>query len=102
PWRPHVWCALVPRLDQPDLCIFDLDPSVDDPAALRAAALAVRALLDELGLPSFVKTSGSQGFHIVVPVDAEADFETSRRFAHGAGAVLVKRHPQLFTQEFIK
>jgi bifunctional non-homologous end joining protein LigD len=99
---PHVWCARVPRLDQPDLCIFDLDPSVDDPAALRAAALAVRALLDELGLPSFVKTSGSKGFHIVVPLDAKADFETSRRFAHGAGAVLVKRHPQLFTQEFIK
>src|SRR6187455_1480629 len=52
---PHVWCARVPKLDQPDLCVFDLDPRGDDePDALRAAALAVRALLDELGLPSFV------------------------------------------------
>src|SRR5262245_43487487 len=52
---PHVWCSKLPALDQPDLCVFDLDPSNDDPGALRAGALAVRALLDELGLPSFVK-----------------------------------------------
>jgi bifunctional non-homologous end joining protein LigD len=99
---PHVWCSRLPRLEQPDLCVFDLDPPGDDPEPLRAAALAVRALLDELGLPSFVKTSGSKGFHIVVPLDDEASYERSWRFAHGAGAVLVKRHPDLLTQEFIK
>src|SRR3954470_15731635 len=100
---PHVWCSRVPKLDQPDVCVFDLDPPGDDPQPLRAAALAVRALLDELGLPSFVKTSGSKGFHIVVPLDGEGgNYETSWRFAHGAGALLVKRHPALLTQEFIK
>ncbi len=99
---PHVWISRVPRLDRPDLCVFDLDPSVEDERALRTAALALRALLDELGLPSYVKTSGSKGFHVVVPLDGEADAESARRFAHGAGAVLVKRHPQLLTQEFIK
>jgi len=99
---PHVWCARVPTLERPDLCIFDLDPAGDDPKPLRAAALAVRDLLDELGLPSFVKTSGSKGFHIMIPLDGEGDFETSWRFTHGAGAVLVKRHPDLMTQEFIK
>jgi bifunctional non-homologous end joining protein LigD len=64
----------------------------------------VRDLLGELGLPSFVKTSGSKGFHIVIPLarDVEASFEVSWRFAHGAGALLVKRHPELLTQEFIK
>jgi bifunctional non-homologous end joining protein LigD len=62
----------------------------------------VRDLLAELGLPSFVKTSGSKGFHIVVALDGQADFEPVRRFSQGAGAVLVKRHPALFTQEFIK
>jgi len=99
---PHVWCSRVPRLERPDVCVFDLDPPGDDAKALRAAALAVRALLDELGLPSFVKTSGSKGFHIVVPLDGEDDFAASWRFAHGGGAVLVKRHPELLTQEFIK
>jgi bifunctional non-homologous end joining protein LigD len=99
---PHVWISRVPRLYQPDLCVFDLDPSEEDPEALRTAALAVRDLLDEFGLPSFVKTSGSKGFHILIPLDGEGDAESSWRFAHGAGAVLVKRHPQLLTQEFIK
>jgi len=99
---PHVWCSRLPALQQPDLCVFDLDPPGDQPEALRAGALAVRDLLDELGLSSLVKTSGSKGFHIVVPIDGEIDFEAVWRFAHGAGAVLFKRHPQLFTQEFIK
>lgn len=99
---PHVWTSRAPDLMHPDLCVFDLDPSQDDPQMLRAAALAVRALLDELALPSFVKTSGSKGFHIVVPLDARTEFPAVWRFAHGAGAVLVRRHPQLFTQEFIK
>jgi bifunctional non-homologous end joining protein LigD len=99
---PHVWTSRVPDLDHPDLCVFDLDPSRDDPGSLRAAALAVRDLLAELGLPSWVKTSGSKGFHIVVPLDGGADFEAVWRFAHGAGAVLVKRQPEIFTQEFIK
>ena len=69
---PHVWISRVPKLDQPDLCVFDLDPSEEDPAALRTAVLAVRELLDEFGLPSFVKTSGSKGFHILVPLKARA------------------------------
>jgi bifunctional non-homologous end joining protein LigD len=99
---PHVWCSRVPHVQQPDLCVFDLDPPGDDPTPLRAAALAVRDLLEELGLPSFVKTSGSKGFHIVIPLEGEADYERSWRFAHGAGAVLVKRHRDLLTQEFIK
>ena len=58
----------------PDICVFDLDPSEDEPGVLRAAALALRDLLEELGLPSWVKTSGSKGFHIVVPLDGKADF----------------------------
>ena len=99
---PHVWCARVPELEKPDLCIFDLDPPGDDPTPLRTAALAVRDVLDELGLPSFVKTSGSKGFHIVVPLAGRPSFEAVWRFAHGVGAVLVKRHPDLMTQEFIK
>jgi bifunctional non-homologous end joining protein LigD len=101
---PHVWTSRQPALARPDLCVFDLDPAQadDDPRRLRTAALAVRDLLGELGLPSFVKTSGSKGFHIVVALDGEAGFEAAWRFGHGAGAVLVKRHPEILTQEFIK
>ncbi len=99
---PHVWASRVPKLDQPDVCVFDLDPSEPQPERLREAALAVRDVLAELGLASFVKTSGSKGFHILLGLDGLAEVEDSWRFAHGVGRVLVKRHPQLFTQEFIK
>jgi bifunctional non-homologous end joining protein LigD len=99
---PHVWASRVPELDAPDCCLFDLDPARDEPEALRHAALAVRDLLGELGLESFVKTSGSKGFHILAPLDRKTPFEGTWRFGLGVGAVLVRRFPELFTQEFIK
>ena len=99
---PHVWTSRVPDLFHPDICVFDLDPSRDDLDALRGAALALRDLLDELGLHSWVKTSGSKGFHIVVPLDAKADFDAVHRFANTVGTVLVSRHPTRLTQEFSK
>jgi len=99
---PHVWTARAPHLDHADLCVFDLDPPEEGTAHLADAALCVRDLLSELGLPSFVKTSGSKGFHIVVALEPDSDFGDVFRFSRGAGAVLVKRRPDLFTQEFIK
>ena len=75
---PHVWTSRAPNLYQPDICVFDLDPSEDEPDVLRAAALALRDLLEELGLPSWVKTSGSKGFHIVVPLDGKTEYGEGR------------------------
>ena len=99
---PHVWTSRAPELYYPDLCVFDLDPSRDDADALRGAALSLRELLDELGLQSWIKTSGSKGFHIVVPLDAKADFGAVHRFANTVGTVLVSRDPNRLTQEFSK
>jgi bifunctional non-homologous end joining protein LigD len=99
---PHVWTSRLPSLFQPDLCVFDLDPAEEELGVLRAAALAVRDLLRELGLPSWVKTSGSKGFHIATALDGKADFGEVSRFAHAVGAVLVRRDPQHLTQEFSK
>jgi bifunctional non-homologous end joining protein LigD len=65
---PHVWTSRLPGLERPDICVFDLDPSEDDPAVLRTSTLAVRDVLAEAGLESVVKTSGSKGFHIVAPL----------------------------------
>jgi bifunctional non-homologous end joining protein LigD len=99
---PHVWVSRVPKLQQPDLCMFDLDPLQDQPEVLRATALAFRDFIDELGLQSWVKTSGSKGFHIVVPVDARTSPGDVMRFAHGVATSLVARHPQQLTMEFSK
>ncbi len=100
---PHVWTSRVPDLYHPDICVFDLDPSRDDePKVLRDAALHLRDLLEELGLPSWIKTSGSKGFHIVVPLDKTTNKGEVAGFAHAVGSVLVKRHPDTLTQEFSK
>ncbi len=99
---PHVWVSRVPKLRAPDVCVFDLDPSREDPDALRRAALSVRDFLDELGLHSWVKTSGSKGFHIVLSLDGKSGIGDVARFAHAVGALLVKRDPEHLTQEFSK
>jgi bifunctional non-homologous end joining protein LigD len=99
----HVWPSRTPNLYNPDICVFDLDPSKQDELEpLRAAALNLRDLLEDLGLPSWIKTSGSKGFHIAVPLDGKSDFGTVARFAHVVGRVLVKRDPENLTQEFSK
>jgi bifunctional non-homologous end joining protein LigD len=94
----HVWGSRVPDLAYPDVCVFDLDPS----KAVRQAALGVRDLLDAIGLPSWVKTSGSKGFHIVVPIDGKSNTHDVERFAHTFGKVFVSLAPDHLTQEFAK
>jgi bifunctional non-homologous end joining protein LigD len=100
---PHVWTSRAPRLYYPDICVFDLDPSKDDePEVLRAVAVALRDLLRELGLTSWIKTSGSKGFHIVVPLDGTMDMGKVAGFAHAVGTLMVVRDPAHLTQEFAK
>ena len=99
---PHVWAARAPDLYHPDVCVFDLDPAKDDPQAVRMAALALRDLLSEVRLQSWVKTSGSKGFHLVVPLDGTSDSGEVSHFAHLVGRRLVAEHPDALTQEFSK
>lgn len=99
---PHVWTSRAPDVSHPDICVFDLDPSIDDAPMLRKAALSLRDVLEELGLPSWVKTSGSKGFHIAVPLDGKAHMGDVERFAHAVGTLLVSRDPKNLTQEFHK
>lgn len=98
----HVWISRIPDLHHPDLCIFDLDPAGDDDRAVRRAAVELRDLLEEIGLPSWIKTSGSKGFHVAVPLDGKTGIDVTMRFAGAAGALLVSRAPDRLTQEFSK
>jgi bifunctional non-homologous end joining protein LigD len=99
----HVWPSRTTNLYYPDLCVFDLDPANDqEPERLRNASLMVRDLLAEVGLKSWVKTSGSKGFHIAVPLDSKSDFGTVARFAHGIARILVRRDASNLTLEFSK
>jgi DNA polymerase LigD, polymerase domain len=99
----HVWPSRAPKLYYPDICIFDLDPAGDDRSdILRATALALRDFLTDLGLTSWIKTSGSKGFHIAVPLDGKSDFGVVARFTHAVGRLLVKHYPETLTLEFKK
>ena len=99
---PHVWVSRAETLYYPDVCVFDLDPLEEDAAVLRGAALGLRELLAELELKSWVKTSGSKGFHIVVPLEPVAEYGTVARFAGAVGHAMVRRDPEHLTQEFAK
>jgi len=98
----HVWASRVPNLYYPDLCVFDLDPMRDEPEVLRETALDLRALLLDLGLQSWVKTSGSKGFHIAVPLDGQNHFGEVATFGATVGGLLVERDPEHRTLEFSK
>jgi bifunctional non-homologous end joining protein LigD len=98
----HVWSSRVPDLKHPDVCVFDLDPSAGDVEAVRAAAIRLRDLLQKLTLPSWIKTTGSKGFHIVVPLDGTASMGQAARFAGAVGTLFVSLAPDALTQEFNK
>ena len=98
----HVWTSRVPDLYHPDICVFDLDPSTDDPGrGARRGHWPARSAR-RAALPSWVKTSGSKGFHIVVPLDGKSDMGEVERFAHRVGKLLVSHAPEHLTQEFNK
>ena len=99
---PHAWLSRADRPEHPDQLVFDLDPAGDDFGAARAAARSVRTLLDELGLPAFLKTSGGKGLHVVVPLDRREDFDAVRSFARDSAAELARREPGRLTTEVRK
>jgi bifunctional non-homologous end joining protein LigD len=65
---PHIWLSRTDKLDYPDQMVFDLDPSEDSFEPVKATAQSIKDLLDHLGLPAYLKTTGSRGFHVAVPL----------------------------------
>ena len=98
----HIWLSRVKALNQPDQVIFDLDPSDDDFGLVRTTALRLKALLAEMALPSFVKTTGSRGLHVIVPIVVGPTFEEAHLFADAVAQRLAAADPEHLTTEFIK
>jgi bifunctional non-homologous end joining protein LigD len=95
---PHVWLSRTDKPEQPDMMIFDLDPTATGEfEAVRMVALSLRALLEELGLPAYLKTTGSRGLHVTVPLNRAAEFETVGQFAGDVASVLAEREPARVT-----
>jgi bifunctional non-homologous end joining protein LigD len=97
---PHMWLSQRGRLDHPDRLIFDLDPSGSaDFAAVRASAHTLADVLDGLGLVAYAQVTGSRGVHVVVPLDADADFDAVRQFARDVAELVVADDPEQRTLE---
>jgi bifunctional non-homologous end joining protein LigD len=98
----HTGLAREDAMFNPDQVVFDLDPADDDFGLVRETACEVRTMLEDLGLVPYVKTTGSRGLHVMVPVDRSATFEETHRFAAQLAAVLAARHPDELTTEVRK
>lgn len=96
---PHVWLSRTDKLDCPDKLIFDLDPPGGDFEMVRAAARALREMMQEVGLVPFVMTTGSKGLHVVAPLNRDTDFDAARAFARELAETLAGREPDRFTTE---
>ena len=94
---PHMWLSKIDKLNYPDRMIFDLDPAGTDLAAVRWAAKQLHDLLTEFGMPSFLMTTGSRGFHVVVPLKRLAPFDDVRAYARDVSTILVERYPKKLT-----
>jgi bifunctional non-homologous end joining protein LigD len=100
----NAWYSRVDKPHRPDYVVFDLDPP-DDPGGFALAievAQTVRELLEEVGLPGYVKTSGADGIHVLAPIQRRAGFEDTYAFAEAASRLLEARHPGKVTTEWLK
>jgi bifunctional non-homologous end joining protein LigD len=96
----HSWLSRADAPRSPDRMVFDLDPPRDDAfEEVRAGARAICALLDQVGLVPFLKTTGSRGLHVVVPLRGETDFDAVRDFARDLAERVAARQPERFTLE---
>lgn len=84
---PHMWLSRVEKLNYPDQMVFDLDPSRDDFDAVKETARSIGELLEKLELPAYLKTTGSRGLHIAVPLRQDEGFDAGAgvREAGGGG-----------------
>ena len=88
----HTWHARVADVERPDYMLIDLDPTEGNPWDLvPEIAMVVKEVLDELDLPSFPKTSGATGFHILTPIRPELRFPDVRRFAKALAQEVERR-----------
>jgi bifunctional non-homologous end joining protein LigD len=98
----NAWYSRVDKPHRPDFVLFDLDPPEGGFELAVEVAHLIRELLDELGLPGYVKTSGADGIHVVAPIQRRATFEQTYAFAEQASRLLEQRHPGKLTTQWLK
>jgi bifunctional non-homologous end joining protein LigD len=93
----HVWSSRVPSLQHPDWCILDLDPKEAPFVNVVKVARTIHKLCDQVELPHFVKTTGSTGLHVLIPLGARYTHEQSRALAELLANCVVRQLPDIAT-----
>jgi bifunctional non-homologous end joining protein LigD len=100
----NAWYSRVDKPDRPDYVVFDLDPPESRNGFAQAVRVAhlVREALEKLELPSYVKTSGADGIHVLVPIARRSSFSDTYEFAELVSRRLEEENPGLVTTEWLK
>jgi bifunctional non-homologous end joining protein LigD len=93
----HVWSSRYATLQAPDWCVIDLDPKEAPFSDVVTVARAVHELCDEIGLPSYPKTSGASGLHVMIPLGRQTTHAESRILAQLLSTVIAQRLPEIAT-----
>ena len=99
----HVFLAKAPKIEQPTMIVFDLDPG--EPAGIRECAqvaLMLKEALDAVGLQSLLKRSGGKGLHVAVPLNTKVTYEQTGPFAKSLAERLERAHPELIVSGMAK
>lgn len=99
----HAWGSRADKLESPDRLIFDLDPDTRVAwSVVVAAARQMREFLRELGLASFVKTTGGKGLHLVIPIERRHDWDDVKAFCKNVAEAIVAADPARYTANMSK
>ncbi|HEV2751259.1 MAG TPA: DNA ligase D [Gemmatimonadales bacterium] len=93
----HIWGSRMETLEQPDWCILDLDPKEAPFTHVVTVARAVKALCDDIELPCFIKTSGSTGLHVLIPLGRQCTYEQARTLGGLLARVIAAELPDIAT-----
>jgi bifunctional non-homologous end joining protein LigD len=93
----HVHHSRIGKLEHPDWCVMDLDPKEAPFAHVVQVAKALHRLCDQIELPSYIKTSGSTGLHILLPLDGQFTFQQSRILGELLARIVVEQLPEICT-----
>ena len=93
----HIWSSRLATLDRPDWCILDLDPKEAPFSMVVKVAKAIHRLCKDIDLPAYVKTSGSSGLHVLIPLGRALDYEQSRTLGGLIGQIISQEHHEIAT-----
>jgi bifunctional non-homologous end joining protein LigD len=93
----HVWASRTTTLDRPDWCVLDLDPKDAPFSDVLRVAHATHALCEDIGLPNYVKTSGSSGLHVLIPLGGQCRYDEARSLGELLARLLVAELPEIST-----